>query len=132
MDEQRWPSEMSQAEINELMGIVPEENKPRVTPRPTQPTTSNGRVRYNWDAWTDGEYHELVRGRDFDVPISKMQVQCYRRAQDMDMVVKTEKVKDLGTGEIMSLGVMFGRSRGALEVAWAKMLEEPESDGADE
>jgi hypothetical protein len=94
-----------------------EEGSTRGTARGTasgQAEEGAKRQSYPWDLWMDGKYHIIRRGEDFNRSRSQFQTMLHRRAEDKNMFVKTERIKD----DPDALGFMFGESRGALWFAW--------------
>lgn len=54
-------------------------------------TKKSSRPAYPWAKWCDGEYHNIRRGVDFDVPRTTMQLTLYNTAARKGLYVFTEK-----------------------------------------
>ena len=80
----------------------------------SQSGSGNRRGNYPWELWMNGEYHIAYRGPDHEKPVSQFQTMLHRRAQDKDLVVRTERIP----GEPDALGFMFGKNVAALATAW--------------
>jgi len=92
------------------------------------------KTKYPWTEWIDKEYHTAVQGKHFDLTIPRFQVLLHRRAADLGIYVKTERVKGATPAEV---GFMFHADREALNAAWAALAAfgsnggpEPEEDDA--
>lgn len=94
---------------------TPSTSKDTVNPEPTRNPQPRG--IYNWREWQDGEYHVIKQGIDFTLPVPRMQMLVYRRAQDTGMVVKTEKLPE------NMIGLLFAPNKVALLRKW-RALEE--------
>lgn len=94
-----------------------EETTQPVREETTRPA-STPRGKYPWHEWTNGEYHIILRGKDYETTPTKMQTMLYRRAEDVDLKVKSEKIRDTVTGNVM-LGFMFGKTQKELDAKWA-------------
>lgn len=57
-----------------------------------------GGVRYDWDAWTDGNPHILVHGVDFACSVRSFQQAAWRYARRAGLGVRTQQV-GVGTPE---------------------------------
>ena len=95
-------------------------NPPRAStpasPEASEPASKEARKsKYPWDLWMDGEYHEVIRGEDFEMPIPKFQTLLHRKAGDKDLKVKSETVK--GTTK-QTCGFMYGVSYEAIRKRW--------------
>ena len=51
-------------------------------------------LRYDWAAWADGKYHEIVQGEDFRGTLENMRNTILQRGRKYGLDTETEKVSE--------------------------------------
>lgn len=126
MDEIERP-EVTDPLLREAYGLaqIPWVPPKKVTQEPRK-VVRGRESKYPWEFWTDGDYHIITPGNDFEMPPARMQTMLYRKAEDLGIYVKTERVR---IDDLVCLGFMYGTDKTKLGAAWVAMLEAQDHPG---
>lgn len=105
---------------DEQIAALTEGNTPREVSREVgkEVSTEVAKARYPWATWLDGEYHVIMRGREFVISKERMRMQILNRAKLEGLVAWTESLE----GDL--LGFQFFPSQNAKDAAQIRAREE--------
>jgi kynureninase len=74
--------------------------------------------KYPWDKWIDGQYHTAELNKDFALSVSRFQVLLHRKAADLGIYCRTEKVKGVFPPTV---GFLFMDDKMRLNNEWIRL-----------